>query len=435
METACGDDEYGSASVCNFNMGYTLVNHFMSIFPVLPLPFPNNNTNVTEADEFHYLLPVYYHRYLVVEISSFCKQHTTFFCPSHQHASVFLHGSAACSSGRQEVNAILFSSLRDRLLLVVNFSADWAPQCTHVADVLKVLASEQENSVVEFVEITKAVSNLSHPDTNGDVELDSLDLNTRLRNLIRRSPVMLFMKGTPSQPRCGFSKQILEILNSLNVSFDTFDILTNEEVRQGLKTFSNWPTYPQLYVKGELIGGLDIVKEMAASGELEEALKVNAESVADVSKELKVDSVPTVILFKNGTEVRRICGANIAEITKAVSNLSHPDTNGDVELDSLDLNTRLRNLIRRSPVMLFMKGTPSQPRCGFSKQILEILNSLNVSFDTFDILTNEEVRQGLKTFSNWPTYPQLYVKGELIGGLDIVKEMAASGELEEALKV
>lgn len=84
--------------------------------------------------------------------------------------------------------------------------------------------------------------------------------------------------------------------------------------------------------------------------------------------------------------------------------------------------------------MLFMKGNKEAARCGFSRQTLEILNGAGVDYDTFDILQDEEVRQGLKTYSNWPTYPQLYVKGELIGGLDILKELKESGDLVSVLK-
>mmetsp|Transcript_880 Transcript_880/g.1950 ORF Transcript_880/g.1950 Transcript_880/m.1950 type:complete len:86 (-) Transcript_880:1361-1618(-) len=80
-----------------------------------------------------------------------------------------------------------------------------------------------------------------------------------------------------------------------------------------------------------------------------------------------------------------------------------------------------------------MKGIPSAPRCGFSRQIVEILDSFGVSYDAFNILEDEEVRQGLKEFSDWPTFPQLYVEGDLVGGLDIVKEMEESGDLKDLL--
>ena len=78
--------------------------------------------------------------------------------------------------------------------------------------------------------------------------------------------------------------------------------------------------------------------------------------------------------------------------------------------------------------MLFMKGSPETPKCGFSRSIVELLRKGGVAFSSFDILTDEEVRAGLKTFSDWPTYPQLYVKGKLVGGLDILREMANSEE-------
>ncbi|CAN7985016.1 unnamed protein product, partial [Ixodes hexagonus] len=82
----------------------------------------------------------------------------------------------------------------------------------------------------------------------------------RLEQLIRKAPVMVFMKGSPDAPRCGFSRTLVDIFKRAQISFDSFDILTDEDVRQGLKKYSNWPTYPQVYAKGSLVGGLDIIK-------------------------------------------------------------------------------------------------------------------------------------------------------------------------------
>jgi Grx4 family monothiol glutaredoxin len=80
-----------------------------------------------------------------------------------------------------------------------------------------------------------------------------------------------------------------------------------------------------------------------------------------------------------------------------------------------------------------MKGTPDAPRCGFSSKVVNALKEEGVSFESFDILSDEEVRQGLKVFSNWPTFPQLYYKGELIGGCDIIMELRDNGELKSTL--
>jgi Grx4 family monothiol glutaredoxin len=133
------------------------------------------------------------------------------------------------------------------------------------------------------------------------------------------------------------------------------------------------------------VGGLDILKEMKQDGSLKEQLAV-------------------------------------AELTKQSSTTP-------------TLEERLKQLVRKEPIMLFMKGLPSAPRCGFSRQLVEILEGEGVPFGAFDILEDDEVRQGLKSFSNWPTYPQLYVNGSLIGGLDIVKELKEDGSLKEELKV
>lgn len=84
--------------------------------------------------------------------------------------------------------------------------------------------------------------------------------------------------------------------------------------------------------------------------------------------------------------------------------------------------------------MLFMKGNPEEPKCGFSRKIIQLLKESDASFKSFDILTNSDVREALKKFSNWPTYPQLYISGELVGGLDICQEMSQSGELANLIK-
>ena len=99
-----------------------------------------------------------------------------------------------------------------------------------------------------------------------------------------------------------------------------------------------------------------------------------------------------------------------------------------------DLNTRITTLINSSKVFLFMKGNPQMPQCGFSANVVGILNAMNTSFKTFDILSDMDIRQGVKEYANWPTFPQLYVNGQLIGGNDIIMEMYEAGELAPVLE-
>ncbi|QEY31168.1 Grx4 family monothiol glutaredoxin [Synechococcus sp. RSCCF101] len=96
---------------------------------------------------------------------------------------------------------------------------------------------------------------------------------------------------------------------------------------------------------------------------------------------------------------------------------------------------RIESIIQSSPVVVFMKGNKLMPQCGFSNNVVQILNSLGISFETFDVLSDMDVRQGIKEYSEWPTIPQVYVKGEFIGGSDILIEMYNSGELREKLTV
>jgi len=94
----------------------------------------------------------------------------------------------------------------------------------------------------------------------------------------------------------------------------------------------------------------------------------------------------------------------------------------------------IKNLISTSRVFLFMKGSPEMPQCGFSANVCAILKATGTEFKSFDILSDPEIRQGVKDFSNWPTFPQLYLNGELVGGSDIISEMYNTGELQEILK-
>ncbi|KAL6991054.1 Monothiol glutaredoxin-S17 [Sarracenia purpurea var. burkii] len=259
-------------------------------------------------------------------------------------------------------------------------------------------------TILETVKEFVKENGSSHVETQPPSGLSDDGLKKRLQQLVNSQPVMLFMKGTPEEPKCGFSKKVVEILEELKVKFGSFDILSDTEVREGLKKFSNWPTFPQLYCKGELLGGCDIAIAMHESGELKEVFRDHGVELYD-SNDAKV-SEPSV--GKGGI---------ISESTG---------------LSSI-LTSRLERLVNSSPVMLFMKGKPDEPKCGFSRKVVDILRQEKVEFEGFDILTDDEVRQGLKVYSNWSSYPQLYIKGELIGGSDIVLEMQKSGELKQLL--
>ncbi|OCT51424.1 Monothiol glutaredoxin-3 [Cladophialophora carrionii] len=206
-------------------------------------------------------------------------------------------------------------------------------------------------------------------------------------------------------------------------------------------------------------------------------LSINAEDIPEISETYDVTAVPFTVIVRAGKVLESVSGSDATKVRTAVekyagtgsapaaangtasippalkaepqkqsSTSEQPngatgtatkDLSGYAPKDSdpqtapvysggteqrEELNDRLSKLVKAAPVMLFMKGTPSAPQCGFSRQLVSILRENQVKYGFFNILADDEVRQGLKAFSDWPTFPQLYTNGELVGGLDIVRE-------------
>ena len=202
-------------------------------------------------------------------------------------------------------------------------------------------------------------------------------------------------------------------------------------------------------------------------------VSLNAESLPDISESYDVTAVPFLILQRNGKVLENVSGSDAGKVRSAVekwvgqggnvgkaglppqlettARVEEPNgggtngisNNGQASKDlsgyapgtndpatapemssaqgqKEDLNKRLAELVKAAPVMLFMKGSPSSPQCGFSRQLAGLLREKKVRFGFFNILADEEVRQGLKVWADWPTFPQLWCDGELMGGLDIV---------------
>ncbi|MFT7286392.1 MAG: monothiol glutaredoxin [Halieaceae bacterium] len=110
--------------------------------------------------------------------------------------------------------------------------------------------------------------------------MDSVDPITQLREQVQENAILLYMKGSPNQPQCGFSAQVVQALMACGQRFAFVDVLSNPDVRANLPAFANWPTFPQLWVKGELVGGCDIVVEMHEKGELETLVREAADAAA-----------------------------------------------------------------------------------------------------------------------------------------------------------
>ncbi|KAF8573938.1 glutaredoxin [Ramaria rubella] len=188
-----------------------------------------------------------------------------------------------------------------------------------------------------------------------------------------------------------------------------------------------------------------VVTELARKYKNILVLQIEAEKLADITESFEIEAVPSFIILRGHTLLARIAGADAAALTSALHATSvlraqsHTDRAPDAPTDEPmeeeetpeQLNERMRGLMNKSKVVLFMKGSPDAPRCGFSRQTVAILREQEVEFEHYDILSDEGVRQGLKVLNNWPTFPQIIVNGEFVGGLDVLKESVETGEFKE----
>ncbi|OAX41911.1 glutaredoxin [Rhizopogon vinicolor AM-OR11-026] len=173
-------------------------------------------------------------------------------------------------------------------------------------------------------------------------------------------------------------------------------------------------------------------------------LRVEAEEQADISESFDINSVPACLVIQGHALLGRIEGGDATQLTKTIekylgsksqSATSQPPVPPPSSETEEQLQARMHNIMKQSKVVLFMKGEPDTPRCGFSRTAVALLREKNVAFSHFDILSDQTVRQGLKKLNDWPTYPQFIVNGEFVGGLDVVKEMKESGEFDDVFFV
>ena len=194
----------------------------------------------------------------------------------------------------------------------------------------------------------------------------------KISDFIGSSHLTVYLKGSISQPKSRRSQKLVRMLNGYD--YQTFDISSDKCLAEYVKLFTGSAVFPKFFLHGNYCGSIE---------ELAEAIKAGS-----LSKSLEQD-----------------------------------------------LNTRLHKLINSQKHLVVMMGSKEEPICGFSKRLISLLAEYGLQYDTFDISIDNEVCEGLKVLSNWPTYPQVYANGELIGGLDICMQLHTEGSLKEALGI
>jgi Grx4 family monothiol glutaredoxin len=225
---------------------------------------------------------------------------------------------------------------------------------------------------IEGFEVPLLYESIQHYTQNFSTELERVRnaYNEQLHRIINEKALAVFIKGTPEAPKTRRTHQMVRILNGYDYSY--FNVTTDKALTEWLKLYTNSPMLPQFFIKGNYSGTLEELIELSKSG----------------------------TLF---TEL------------------------------SQDLNTRLQKIINSHKLLVVVKGSKEQPLCGFSRKMMQLLDEYQLDYETFDILLDYQVREGLKKLSNWPTYPQVYANGELVGGLDICMELHSQGSLIDAI--
>jgi len=312
-------------------------------------------------------------------------------------------------------------------------------------------------------------------------ELEKVKMFNKIDHLLKQHPVVVFIKGTQKNPECGFSRQILEFFDNKNVIYQDTNVFT-EGYRHWIKEYSSYQNIPQVYIEGKFVGGLDNVKSFDAEGKLDAMIPKG--SIRSNPSELldKILTDSRMILFKtSGKEnnewwkwsmnAQKLLGEqamlqsmfdtkDFPEIQNELLKRSEkaempqlyldgkiwatgeemltklaPNSNDnrlfDDNLYMKNINDHLKMLINKSNVMVFIKGSPDAPQCGFSNKICQTLDKLKVDYGHFNILQDPLVREKLKVYSDWNTYPQVYVDGDLVGGLDIVNELIEAGDFQD----
>ncbi|AAW42462.1 thioredoxin, putative [Cryptococcus deneoformans JEC21] len=175
-------------------------------------------------------------------------------------------------------------------------------------------------------------------------------------------------------------------------------------------------------------------------------LNIEAEQLADISESFDIEAVPSFLVLRGHTLLARHSGADASLLRSLLT--QHASPSAPLSTSSAqpqapaaaqrprteaEIVARCHELMNKHKVVLFMKGNPTAPKCGFSRQTVGLLREQGVEFAWFDIFSDEDVRQGLKKVNDWPTFPQIIVNGELVGGLDILREMIENGEWQELM--
>lgn len=237
--------------------------------------------------------------------------------------------------------------------------------CVVVTESLKqplaIIGNETASAV--WIQLEEAVRGYKN-----EFEVERERMYAKIKILLEQPGVLLFIKGTPQDPECKFTRQLLEIISGLGIRFRYYDIIADSDIRHWLRHYNSWPTYPQIYIDGKLLGGLDVLKQKIETNTLE---------------------------------------------LPAISRVSDP-------------KERLTHILEEHKAVLFMDGTPNDDNLAeSSKSALEILKNVGIKVSVFNLAVDANLREHLATLSSIPAF---YAGKKLVGGIEVLQELAKNEE-------
>ena len=340
--------------------------------------------------------------------------------------------------------------------------------------ILKRLENPQSNELILTLEDDIALFKTNF-------ELEKKRMFNKIENILSINPIMVFIKGTPQEPKCGFTSTLLDIIQSFGLNFGYFNILEDEDVRNWLRYYAKWNTYPQLHINKKIVGGVDFVKDLVSKGKFEEILPLNSRKSDPKSKLFRLlneckgkilifikdlinnDTKTMVRLMKdNGVKfilnevkndekleefiletykvkalpvcfikgefigdshvIKEICQSN--KLLKMV-----PDNEW-----SLNSKQKFDYLINNFNVICFIEGNYEDKEKLDNVRLFEILRKNEINFEYFNVLFDNDVKEILLNYTKFKGFPQVIRKGKLLGGLELMEEIEKQGEIKNLFK-
>lgn len=399
-----------------------------------------------------------------------------FYAPKHPQSENFLTSLQSISSFFSEA-LIIFIDIEKCPDLVKNF------QVLVIPTVILSDANKKQIKRLENIQANELILSLEDDLIlfKSNFSIEKQRMFEKIDTILGINPIMIFIKGTPQEPKCGFTSSLLEIVKGFSLNFGYFNILEDEDIRNWLRYYSKWNTYPQFYINKKIIGGLDVIKDLIAKSKFEELLPINCRKnnpemkiqrileecmskIVVFLKDLASDDSKTMmkLLKDNGvkfviSEVRNdeilekfllesfkeknlplcfIKGEFIGNIQKTRDFCEKKNILKMISQNewSLSPKQKFEFLLNNFNLICFIEGDFEDTKYVENKKLFDILNKNQIEFQYFNVLFDKEVRDIVVEFTGFKMFPQIIQNKKLVGGTKLIEKIETDGDIKNLFK-